>query len=179
MAYLLERYKNEVLPKLKQELGRDNQLSIPRLQKIVVSMGVGQAIQDKKRMESAAKDLALLSGQKAVICQARKSVSNFKLRQGSPIGCKVTLRGKRMWEFLDRLIRVVIPRVRDFRGLNPQAFDGHGNYSLGLIEQSVFPEINPDNIEYSQGLNVTIVTTALNDAEGKGLLTHLGMPFKN
>ncbi len=179
MARLLERYKQEALPELKKELGRDNTLSIPRLEKIVVSMGVGQAVAEKKRIELAARELSLLAGQKPIVCRAKKSVSNFKVRKGYPIGCKVTLRGERMYEFLDRLISVVIPRIRDFRGLNPQAFDGHGNYSLGLTEQSVFPEIDLDKIEFPQGANVTLVTTARNDSEGKSLLAHLGMPFRD
>jgi len=178
MVRLLEKYRQEVLPALRQELQRNNELSIPRLEKIVVSMGVGLALQENKRIEAAAKDLAHISGQKPVVCKAKKSVSNFKLRRGYPIGCKVTLRGRRMFEFLDRLICVVIPRVRDFRGLSPQAFDGHGNYSLGLIEQSVFPEIDIDRVDFPQGMNVTIVTTACNDSEGRCLLTHMGLPFR-
>ena len=179
MVRLLERYKQTVVAELCKDLGRANILSIPRLEKIVVSMGVGQAVAEKKRIESATRELALLAGQKAVVCKAKKSVSNFKLRTGYPIGCKVTLRGDRMYEFLDRLISVVIPRIRDFRGLNPQAFDGQGNYSIGLTEQSVFPEIDIDNVDYTQGLNVTLVTTAKSDAEGKNLLARLGMPFRD
>ena len=179
MVRLLERYKESVVAELSKDLGRANILSIPRLAKIVVSMGVGQAVAEKKRIESATRELALLAGQKPVVCKAKKSVSNFKLRTGYPIGCKVTLRGDRMYEFLDRLISIVIPRVRDFRGLNPQAFDGQGNYSLGLTEQSVFPEIDIDKVDFAQGLNVTLVTTAKSDAEGKNLLARLGMPFRN
>ncbi len=179
MVRLLERYKQTVVAELSKDLGRSNILSIPRLEKIVVSMGVGQAVAEKKRIESATRELALLAGQKPVVCKARKSVSNFKLRTGYPIGCKVTLRGDRMYEFLDRLISIVIPRIRDFRGLNPQAFDGQGNYSLGLTEQSVFPEIDIDKVDYAQGLNVTLVTTANSDAEGKNLLARLGMPFRD
>ncbi len=179
MVRLLERYKQAVVAELSKDLGRSNILSIPRLEKIVVSMGVGQAVAEKKRIESATRELALLAGQKPVVCKARKSVSNFKLRTGYPIGCKVTLRGDRMYEFLDRLISIVIPRIRDFRGLNPQAFDGQGNYSLGLTEQSVFPEIDIDRVDYTQGLNVTLVTTAKSDAEGKNLLARLGMPFRD
>lgn len=178
MVRLLERYKESVVGELRKDLGRDNILSIPRLEKIVLSMGVGQAVAEKKRIESATRELALLAGQKPVVCKARKSVSNFKLRSGYPIGCKVTLRGERMYEFLDRLISVVIPRIRDFRGLNPQAFDGQGNYSMGVTEQSVFPEIDIDKVDYTQGLNVTMVTTARSDAEGKNLLARLGMPFR-
>ena len=179
MVRLLERYKKTVVGDLVKDLGRANILSIPRLEKIVVSMGVGQAVAEKKRIESATRELALLAGQKPVVCKAKKSVSNFKLRTGYPIGCKVTLRGDRMYEFLDRLISVVIPRIRDFRGLNPQAFDGQGNYSIGLTEQSVFPEIDIDNVDYTQGLNGTLVTTAKSDAEGKNLLARLGMPFRD
>ncbi len=179
MVRLLERYKQSVVAELSKDLGRANILSIPRLEKIVVSMGVGQAVAEKKRIESATRELALLAGQKPVVCKAKKSVSNFKLRTGYPIGCKVTLRGDRMYEFLDRLISIVIPRVRDFRGLNAQAFDGQGNYSLGLTEQSVFPEIDIDKVDFAQGLNVTLVTTAKSDAEGKNLLARLGMPFRN
>ena len=178
MVRLLERYNQEVRDLLKQELGRENLLSLPKVAKIVISMGLGASLEEKKRLESAVKDLGQLAGQKPVICNAKKSVSNFKLREGYPVGCKVTLRGRRMYEFLDRLIAVVIPRVRDFRGLNPQAFDGHGNYSLGLTEQAVFPEIDIDRVEYTQGMNVTIVTTASDDAEGRRLLSLLGMPFK-
>lgn len=179
MSRLYEKYKQEVVPGLKEELGRQNVLTIPRLQKIVLSMGVGAAVADKKRIEHATRDLTFMAGQKAVVCKARKSVSNFKVREGYPIGCMVTLRGVRMFEFLDRLISIVIPRIRDFRGLNPQAFDGHGNYSMGLTEQSVFPEVNLDKIEFPQGLNVTIVTSALNDTQGRHLLTCLGMPFRS
>jgi len=179
MVRLLERYKQTVVGELCKDLGRANILSIPRLEKIVLSMGVGQAVAEKKRIESATRELALLAGQKPVVCKARKSVSNFKLRTGYPIGCKVTLRGDRMYEFLDRLISIVIPRIRDFRGLNPQAFDGQGNYSMGVTEQSVFPEIDIDNVDYTQGLNVTLVTTAKSDAEGKNLLARLGMPFRD
>lgn len=178
MARLLEQYKQRIVPELKQELGRKNSLAVPELEKIVVSMGVGKAVQDKKRIEAATQDLATLTGQKPVVCKAKKSVSNFKLREGVPIGCKVTLRGKRMYEFLDRMVSVVIPRIRDFRGLNPQAFDGHGNYSMGITEQTVFPEINIDKVEFPQGMDVTIVTTATNDSDGRSLLRRLGMPFK-
>jgi large subunit ribosomal protein L5 len=178
MARLLERYRSEVLPALQQELKRTNALSIPRLDKIVVSMGVGKAIQDKKRLETAAKELSLITGQKPIICKARKSVSNFKLRAGMDIGLKVTLRGKRMYEFFDRLVNVAIPRVRDFRGLNPQSFDGRGNYSMGISEQTIFPEIDPDSVEFPQGMNVTIGTTARNDREALRLLALMGVPFR-
>lgn len=179
MSRLYEKYKQEVVPGLKQELGRQNVLTIPRLQKIVLSMGVGAAVTDKKRMEKATQVLSTVAGQKPVVCKARRSVSNFKLRKGYDVGCMVTLRGVRMYEFLDRLISVVIPRVRDFRGLNPQAFDGHGNYSMGLTEQSVFPEIDLDKIEFPQGMNITMVTSSKNDSDGKELLKQLGMPFRS
>lgn len=179
MSKLLHKYNNEIKQKLRDTLQCSNDLAIPKFEKVVLSMGVGTAVQDKKRIEAAEKDLSLLAGQKAVVCRAKKSVSNFKLRKDYPIGCKVTLRGKRMYEFLERLIHVAIPRIRDFRGLSPKAFDGHGNYSLGLAEQTVFPEIDIDRMEYAQGLNVTIVTTARSDEEGRTLLTLIGMPFRN
>jgi large subunit ribosomal protein L5 len=175
----MERYQKEIKSALQRELSIDNVNRVPGIKKIVVSMGVGSAVQDKKRIEAAARDLAVISGQKAVICKAKKSVSNFKVRIGYPIGCMVTLRSRRMYEFLDRLIALVIPRMRDFRGLSPQAFDGRGNYSLGLAEQTVFPEIDLDKVEFTQGMNVTIVTSAQNDEEGRALLRSFGMPFKN
>ncbi len=178
MARLMERYQAEVLPALKGELGRENVCSIPKLGKVVISMGIGLATQDKKRLESATKELSQITGQKAVICKARKSVSNFKLREGQEIGTKVTLRGARMYEFLDRLINVALPRVRDFRGLNPRGFDGRGNYSMGVSEQTIFPEIDPDKVEYQQGMNITFVTTATNDREALRLLTLMGLPFQ-
>ena len=156
---LREKYEKEVLPQLAEQLGRTNRLSLPRLEKIVVNMGVGSAISDKKHLEEAVSALAEITGQKPLICSARKSVANFRLRQGMDIGCKVTLRGARMYEFLDRLISLALPRVRDFRGLNPKGFDGHGNYSLGLSEQLVFPELNPDKYTRPQGMNITLCTT--------------------
>jgi large subunit ribosomal protein L5 len=178
MARLLERYRKEVVPALRQEFNRGNLLSLPRLDKVVVSMGVGLALVDKKRIENAAKDLAQITGQKPLVCKARKSVSNFKVRAGNETGLKVTLRGHRMYEFLDRLINVAIPRVRDFRGLDPQSFDGRGNYSMGVTEQTIFPEIDADKVEFQQGMNVTIVTTARNDREALRLLALMGMPFR-
>ncbi len=178
MARLLERYRKDVVPALRSELHRDNLLSLPRLDKVVVSMGVGLALQDKKRLENAARDLAQITGQKPIVCKARKSVSNFKVRAGNETGLKVTLRGRRMYEFLDRLINVAIPRVRDFRGLDPQSFDGRGNYSMGITEQTIFPEIDADKVEFQQGMNVTIVTTARNDREALRLLALMGMPFR-
>jgi len=178
MAQLMEHYKTQVVPSLQKDLGRDNRLSIPKLQKIVVSMGVGKATQEKKRMEQATKELATITGQKPIACAARKSVSNFKLRQGYDIGVKVTLRGQRMFEFLERLIAVAIPRIRDFRGLDPNGFDGRGNYNMGLTEQTVFPEVDADKVEFQQGMNISMVTTARNDSEARRLLTMLGMPFR-
>jgi len=175
---LLERYENEILPALAEQLGRSNRLSLPRLTKIVVNMGVGSAIAEKKHMEEASDALKLLSGQKPVVTQGRKSIAGFRLRQGMAIGCMVTLRGKRMYEFLDRLISLALPRVRDFRGLSPNAFDGHGNYSLGLAEQLVFPELNPDKYSKPQGMNVTLVTSTDRDEEARELLRRLGLPLK-
>lgn len=175
---LLERYEQQVLPSLKERLGRANRLSLPRLEKIVINMGVGSAITEKKHMEEAVSALTQIAGQKPVITRSRKSIANFKLRQGMEIGAKVTLRGARMYEFLDRLISVALPRVRDFRGLSPNAFDGHGNYSLGLSEQLVFPEINPDKFSRVQGMNITFVTSVDNNDESRELLRGLGLPFK-
>jgi large subunit ribosomal protein L5 len=177
-ARLLKKYNEEIAPALASELGIKNRLAIPRLSKIVVSAGLGKAITEKPRLEAAIKELTQIAGQKAVVCLARKSVSNFKLRQGMEIGAKVTLRGQRMWEFLDRLITLAIPRVKDFRGLRPDAFDGRGNYNLGLTEQTVFPEIQADRVTFHQGLAITIVTTAQDDKAGFALLKLLGMPFQ-
>lgn len=179
MTRLLEKYKTEIVPALRTELQRTNVHSLPGLEKIVVSMGVGEAVQDRKRLDAAVDHLTTLSGQKAQICRAKKSVSGFRLRQGMPIGCRVTLRGKRMYEFLDRLITLALPRVRDFRGVNPKGFDGHGNYNCGLQEQLVFPEVDPETVSQPQGMNITIVTTAQTDDEGRTLLRAFGMPFKN
>lgn len=178
VAHLLEQYKKEVAPALAEEFGRPNLLSVPRLEKIVVSMGLGKAAEDDSCIEPAAAELALITGQKPVVTRARKSVSNFKLRRGMKIGLKVTLRGRRMYEFLDRLIGLAIPRVKDFRGLPAGGFDGRGNYSMGLTEQTVFPEINPDKVQVTQGMNITIVTTAKTDEQARRLLTLLGMPFR-
>lgn len=175
---LYRRYQDEIVPALRQELGIKNRLAAPRLTKVVVSMGLGKAIAEKPRLEAAVKELTAIAGQKAVVCQARKSVSNFKLREGMEIGAKVTLRGRRMWEFLDRLITLVIPRVKDFRGLPPQAFDGRGNYNLGLAEQTVFPEVRADQVTFHQGLAISIVTTGGNDRNGFALLRALGFPFR-
>jgi large subunit ribosomal protein L5 len=178
MARLLNKYRSEILPTLAKELGRGNPHALPKLTKIVVSMGVGKAIADSKVLDEAAEYLGVITGQRPVITRSRKSISQFKLREGMPIGCAVTLRGQRMYEFLDRLITLVLPRVRDFRGLNPKAFDGHGNYSLGLSEQMVFPEVNADKVKTVQGMNIAIVTTARSDDEGRLLLREFGMPFR-
>jgi large subunit ribosomal protein L5 len=175
---LKERYEKEILPALREKLGRENRLSLPRITKIVVSMGVGSAMQDKKHIEEAASALTEITGQKPLICKARKSIANFKLREGVPIGCKVTLRGTRMYEFLDRLVSLALPRVRDFRGLKTNAFDGHGNFSLGLTEQLVFPELNPDKYLRAQGMNIAICCTAGSDDESREMLRMFGLPFR-
>jgi large subunit ribosomal protein L5 len=175
---LFERYRKEIVPKLTQEFGYRNVHQVPKLEKIVLNMGVGEATQNAKLIEKAAEELAVIAGQKPVIRKARKSIANFKLRAGQAIGCMVTLRGVRMWEFYDRLVSVSLPRVRDFKGVSPKAFDGRGNYSLGIREQIIFPEVDYDKVERITGLNITVCTTARNDAEGKALLTHLGMPFR-
>jgi large subunit ribosomal protein L5 len=175
---LQAKYQAEVRPNLAEKLGRTNALALPQLDKIVVSMGVGSAIADKKHLDEAADAMAQITGQRPMVTQARKSIANFRVRAGMNVGCKVTLRGARMYEFLDRLIALALPRVRDFRGLSPQAFDGHGNYNLGLSEQLAFPELNPDKFTRPQGMNITIVTTASSDDEARELLRQLGMPFK-
>jgi len=175
---LQEKYEQEIVPALSESLGRANRLSLPRLTKIVVNMGVGSAIQEKKHLEQAVSALAEITGQRPVITRARKSIAGFRLREGMPIGCKVTLRRKRMYEFLDRLVAIALPRVRDFRGLSPNAFDGHGNYSLGLSEQLVFPELNPDKYTRPQGMHISLVTTTDRDGEARELLRHFGMPFR-
>lgn len=179
MSRLLNEYRERIVPELSEKLGRSNPLALPKLEKIVVSMGVGEAIQDRKRLEQAAEHLTQLSGQKAQITRARKSVASFRLRAGYAIGCRVTLRGRRMYDFLDRLITLALPRVRDFRGLNRKAFDGRGNYNYGLNEQLVFPEIDPDSVTQPQGMNITIVTSARTNDEGLLLLKSFGMPFRN
>ncbi|MGQ9576148.1 MAG: 50S ribosomal protein L5 [Thermoguttaceae bacterium] len=176
---LLQRYEKEVLPALARQFGRTNRLSLPRIEKIVVNMGVGSAINEKKHLEEAMDALSLITGQKPVITRGRKSIAGFRLRRGMSVGCMVTLRGRRMYEFLDRLISLALPRVRDFRGLSLRAFDGHGNYSLGLSEQFVFPELNPDRYSRAQGMDITIVTTAQRDEEARELLRQLGMPFRS
>jgi large subunit ribosomal protein L5 len=177
MARLLDKYYKEVQPRLAKQLGRSNAHSLPRLAKIVVNMGVGQASQDRKRLEEATSHLATITGQKPLVTKAKKAISAFRLRQGMEIGCKVTLRGKRMYEFLDRLISLALPRVRDFRGLSRKAFDGNGNYTLGLSEQLVFPEIEADKVAHTQGMHISLVTTANTDDEARVLLKELGMPL--
>lgn len=177
MPRLLQVYRNKVVAALTKDFDYPNPMMVPRLQKIVVNMGVGRAVENKNRIEAANKDLTAITGQKPMIRKARGAVSGFKLREGYPIGIAVTLRGARMWEFLDRLITLAIPRIRDFRGV-PTKFDGRGNYTMGLSEQSVFPEIQLDKVEFVQGMDITFVTSAPTDKEGLALLTHLGMPFR-
>jgi large subunit ribosomal protein L5 len=171
-------YDSEVRDALKEQLGLDNVMQVPRLEKIVINMGVGAAVGQPSLLEGAVKDLTRIAGQKPIITRARQSIANFKLREENPIGTKVTLRGARMWEFLDRLISLAIPRVRDFRGLNPRSFDGHGNYTFGVSDQLIFPEVDYDSIDAPRGMDITIVTTANTDAEGKALLDAFGFPFK-
>ena len=179
MTRLKEHYDTVVRPSLMKEFGYRNPLEVPRLEKIVVNMGVGEAVQDVKKVDAAARELAAISGQKPVITKAKKSIATFKLRENLPIGCKVTLRKQRMYEFLDRLINIALPRVRDFRGLSGKSFDGRGNYSLGLKEQLVFPEINYDQVDATRGMDIIIVTTARTDKEAKALLAGFQMPFVN
>jgi len=178
MVRLKDLYNSKVAPELKKEFSYKNPMAVPRMKKVVISMGVGKAALDKKYLEPAKKDLMMISGQMPAVCTAKKSVSNFKVREGMKTGLKVTLRGVRMYEFMDRLINLAIPRVRDFRGLNEKGFDGRGNYSMGLTEQSVFPEVNAAKIEFQQGMNITFVTTARSDDEARKLLELFGMPFK-
>ncbi|MBL7133351.1 MAG: 50S ribosomal protein L5 [Phycisphaerae bacterium] len=177
-ARLLEKYRNEVSPALAKQFGCRNPMAVPRLAKIVVSMGIGDAHAEQGKLEAAAKQLAQVTGQQPVVTTARKSISNFKLREGMKVGLKVTLRRERMYEFLDRLITLAIPRVKDFRGLAPSAFDGRGNYNMGLVEQTVFPEIDVSKVTFTQGMNVAIETSAGSDEEAKALLGMLGMPFR-
>jgi large subunit ribosomal protein L5 len=175
---LKERYRSEVRTRLQQELSLPNVMQVPRPEKIVVNMGVGDAARDAKLLDGAVRDLRTITGQKPAIRKARKSLASFKIRQGMPIGAAVTLRGDRMWDFLDRLLSIVLPRIRDFRGLNPSSFDGRGNYSFGLTEQLVFPEIDYDDIDAPRGMDITIVTTADDDTAGRALLSALGFPFQ-
>jgi large subunit ribosomal protein L5 len=178
MARLQEIYKQEIVPRLMEKFKYKNVMEAPKVDRVVINIGVGEAIQNSKALDGAVNDLSTISGQKPVITRAKKSIAGFKLREGMPIGCKVTLRGERMYEFLDRLINLSLPRVRDFRGVSPQAFDGRGNYSLGIKEQTIFPEIDYDKIDKIRGLEVVIVTTAKTDEEGRELLRGLGMPFR-
>jgi large subunit ribosomal protein L5 len=175
---LQTRYREEVLPALREEFGHANVMQVPGLTKIVVNMGVGEAARDSKLIEGAVKDLTAITGQKPQVTKARKSIAQFKLREGMPIGAHVTLRGDRMWEFLDRLLSLALPRIRDFRGLSDRQFDGRGNYTFGLTEQVMFHEIDQDKIDRSRGMDITVVTTATNDDEGRALLKKLGFPFK-
>ena len=177
MSRLLEKYKKEIIPELQKELSIMNPMAVPRLEKIVINVGVGEAIQNIKTLDTAKKELSLITGQWPVVGRAKKSISSFKLRQGHAIACYVTLRGRRMYEFFDRLVNIVLPRVRDFRGVSPRGFDKRGNYTLGLRDQLVFPEIDYTKIEKSRGMNITIVTSAEDDREGYALLKKLGMPF--
>lgn len=177
MARLMAQYKDEIRGKLQEQFSYKNPMQIPKLEKIVLNMAVGKAVQDSKKLTTAVNEMTLIAGQKPYICKARKSVANFKLREGMPIGCKVTLRGKRMYEFLDRLITIALPRVRDFRGVSAKSFDGRGNYAMGLKEQIVFPEISYDDVDEIRGMDVIICTTAGNDAEAKALLEQFRMPF--
>ncbi|ULA66505.1 MAG: hypothetical protein LZF62_80016 [Nitrospira sp.] len=175
---LRETYRDQVVPALMKEFGYGNLMQVPRLERIVLNVGMGEAIQNVKLLESAANELGIITGQKPVTTRAKKAIAGFKLRQGMPIGAKVTLRSRRMWEFLDRLISLALPRIRDFRGISPKAFDGRGNYTLGLKEQLIFPEIEYDSVASIHGMDITIVTTARTNDEGKALLKHLGMPFR-
>jgi large subunit ribosomal protein L5 len=174
---LRARYRDELVPALKEQLGLINKMQVPRLEKVVVNMGVGEAVKDGRLLDAALEDLATITGQKAVVTKARKSIAGFKLREGMAIGAKVTLRGAYMWEFVDRLVSLALPRIRDFRGLSPRAFDGHGNYTLGVTEQLIFPEIDYDKVVKVTGMDITIVTTATTDDEGRALLSALGFPF--
>ncbi len=179
MARLLEKYENEVVPKLQERFEYRSPMQVPRLSKIVLNMGLGEAIQNVKILDSAAEELAAISGQKPVITRAKQSIATFKLRKGMPIGCMVTLRGQRMYEFLDKLVNVALPRVRDFRGVSPRGFDGRGNFTVGVKEQIIFPEIDYDKIDKIKGMNITIVTTAQKDEEARELLALMGMPFRS
>ena len=178
MARLNEVYKSEIAPKLKEELGLANVMEVPRITKITLNMGVGEALADKKVLESAVADMTLIAGQKPVVTRARKSIAGFKVRQGWPIGCKVTLRSERMYEFLERLISIAIPRIRDFRGISPKSFDGQGNFAMGVNEQIIFPEIDYDKVDALRGLDITITTSARNDDEGRALLRAFNFPLK-
>jgi len=179
MSRLKDTYQNEIIPKLRSDFNYKNVMEVPKLEKVVLNMGLGEAISNVKILDSAAVELNAIAGQKSVITKAKKSIATFKLRQGMPIGCMVTLRRDRMYEFLDKLINVALPRVRDFKGVSGKAFDGMGNYTLGVKEQLIFPEINYDSVDKIKGLNITVVTSAKTDEEGKALLKYMGMPFRN
>ena len=179
MARLLADYKQKVVGEMISKFGYKNRMMVPRLDKVCVNMGAGQGLENEKYLEDAVRDMTVITGQKAVITKARKAIAQFKIRRGYKIGCRVTLRGKRMYEFFDRLVNVVIPRIRDFRGLSPKSFDGNGNYSLGITELTVFPEVNPDKIVFPQGMDITVVTTAKNNKEAIELLKLMGMPFRD
>jgi large subunit ribosomal protein L5 len=178
MTRLRDLYKSRIMPALQSKFKYSTVMAVPKIEKVVLSMGVGRALQDKKFLEEALKEMTAISGQKPVVCKATKSVSNFKLREGTEIGLKVTLRGERMYEFIDRLINLAIPQVKDFRGLNPKSFDGRGNYSMGISEQSVFPEIDPAKIQFTQGMNIAFITTANSNDEAYEMLKLFGMPFR-
>jgi len=178
MATLQEKYKSEIAPQLKEELGLDNVMEVPRITKITLNMGVGEALGDKKVLEAAVADMEKISGQKPVVTKARKSIAGFKVREGWPIGCKVTLRSERMYEFLERLISIAIPRVRDFRGISPKSFDGRGNFAMGVTEQIIFPEIDYDKVDALRGMDITITTSARTDDEGRALLRAFNFPLK-
>lgn len=179
MSDLYDFYQNDVIPKLKEKFNYKNIMQVPKVEKVVLNMGLGEAIKNAKIIESASAELTLIAGQKTVITKSKKSIAAFKLREGMPIGCTVTLRRERMWDFINRLVNISLPRIRDFRGISGKAFDGRGNYTLGIIEQIIFPEIQYDKIDKIKGLNVTVVTSAKTDEEGKELLKLLGMPFRN
>ncbi|SEA48780.1 50S ribosomal protein L5 [Microbulbifer marinus] len=178
MAKLKELYTKELAPKLKEELGLDNVMAVPRITKITINMGVGEAVGDKKVLEHAVSDMTAITGQKPIVTKARKSIAGFKIRDGWPIGCKVTLRGERMYEFLERLVDIAIPRIRDFRGISPKQFDGRGNFSMGVTEQIIFPEVDYDKVDKLRGLDICITTTAANDDQGRALLKAFNFPFK-
>jgi len=179
MARLKEKYKKEIIKKMMKDFNYKNLMEVPRLEKIVINMGLGEAIQNAKAIEASSNDLMAISGQKPIITRAKKSIATFKVRAGMPIGCKVTIRGERMYEFFDRLVNASLPRIRDFKGISSKSFDGRGNFTLGLREQIIFPEINYDKIDKIRGMNITIVTSAKSNEEGKALLSYLGMPFRN
>ena len=179
MSRLLERYRKEIAPAMQKEFSYSNRMAIPELRKIVVNMGVGEATQNVKLLDGATKDLVLITGQRPIVNRARRSIAAFKLRQGVPIGCSVTLRGRRMYEFLDRLLNIALPRVRDFRGLSTKAFDGRGNYTIGVRDQLIFPEIDYSKVDKIRGMNITLVTGAKSDEEARSLLRHFGVPFRS